>query len=217
MQSARAVLRDPRTLGVAQAAPRTAAFLAKSWATSRVPGFEGSRPTLGLAAQVLLDEVLMAAMKNPKLFPRGDDYERAGADIAAAYDMWSERGWLADPESYHENPDVPMGCMVTRERALNVTYEHLTFPSTYEPHAGEPGRDRWMSYQANRTEHAWVVRTRQAGRCACTDSGWARRCRTCGRSGPAGWRASWASTSCCPCSPCTAPASGRAPTPARAS
>lgn len=164
MQSARAILRDPRTVGVAQAAPRTAAFLARSWATSRVPGRGESRPTIGLAAQVLLDEVLIAAMKNPKLFPKGDDYERAGADMAAGHAMWAERGWLDEPEAYHENPDVPTGCMVTRERVFNVTYEHLTFPSNYEPHAGEPGRERWLGYDANRTEHAWVVRTRQPGR-----------------------------------------------------
>jgi pimeloyl-ACP methyl ester carboxylesterase len=164
MQSARAVLRDPRTIGVAQAAPRTAAFLARSWATSRIPGTEGIKPTIGLAAQVLLDEVLMAAMKNPRLFPSEDDYVRAGRDVAAAHEMWSERGWLDDPESYHQNPDVPMGCMVARERALNVGYERLTFPSTYEPHNGEPGRDRWLGYEANRTAHAWVVRSRQPGR-----------------------------------------------------
>src|SRR5437764_685170 len=118
MRSARAILTDPRTVGVAQAAPRTAAFLAKSWATSRMPGFEGSRPTIGLAAQVLLDEVLMAAMKNPRLFPSDDDYARAGRDIASAHETWTERGWLAAPETYHRDPDVPMGCMVTRERVL---------------------------------------------------------------------------------------------------
>ena len=164
MRSARAILTDPRTVGVAQAAPRTAAFLAKSWATSRMPGFEGSRPTIGLAAQVLLDEVLMAAMKNPRLFPSDDDYARAGRDIASAHETWTERGWLAAPETYHRDPDVPMGCMVTRERVLNVGYEHLTFPSRYEPHAGEPGRERWLGYEANRTAHAWVVRTREQGR-----------------------------------------------------
>ena len=164
MRSARSILTDPRTLGVAQAAPRTAAFLARSWATSRLPGSEASRPTIGLAAQVLLDEVLMAAMKNPRLFPSDDDYVRAGRDIAAAHEMWSARGWLDDPERFHRNPDVPVGCMVTRERALNVAYEHLTFPSRYEPHAGEPGRERWLGYEANRTAHAWVVRTREQGR-----------------------------------------------------
>jgi len=164
MQSARAILRDPRTVGLAQAAPRTAAFLTRSWARSRVPGLESSKPTIGLAAQVLLDEVLMAAMKNPRLFPSDDDYERAGRDIEAAHQMWSERGWLDDPESYHRDPDVPMGCMVTRRRALNVNYEHLTFPSGYEPHAGEPCRERWLSYEANRTAHAWLVRAREPGR-----------------------------------------------------
>jgi hypothetical protein len=161
MQSARSILTDPRTVGVAQAAPRTAAFLAKSWATSRIPGAEANRPTLGLAAQVLLDEVLMAAMKNPRLFPAEDDYVRAGRDIAAAHEMWTARGWLEEPARYHRDPEVPSGCMVTRQRVLNVSYEHLTFPSGYEPHPGEPGRDRWLSYEDNRMAHAWVVRTRQ--------------------------------------------------------
>ena len=163
MPSARSLLTDPRTIGVAQAAPRTAAFLARSWA-SRAHGLEGSRPTLGLAAQVLLDEVLMAAMKNPRLFPSDDDYVRAGQDIAAAHEMFSERGWLDHPDRYHADPDVPMGCMVTTKRALNVAYEHLTFPSRFEPHPAEPGRERWLSYEANRTAHAWVVRTRQEDR-----------------------------------------------------
>ncbi|MBV8159985.1 MAG: alpha/beta hydrolase [Acidimicrobiia bacterium] len=149
---------------MARAAPRTAAFLARSWMTSRAPGREAERPTLGLAAQVLLDEVLMAAMKNPRLFPSDDDYVRAGRDIDAAHQLWSERGWLDDPAAYHRNPDVPMGCMVTRQRVLNMAYEHLTFPSGYEPHAAEPGRERWLGYEANRTAHAWVVRARDAGR-----------------------------------------------------
>ncbi|MCU1449467.1 MAG: hypothetical protein JWP02_1637 [Acidimicrobiales bacterium] len=164
MRSARAILSDPRTVGVAQAAPRTAAFLAKAWMTSMAPGAEASRPTVGLAAQVLLDEVLIAAMKNPRLFPTEDDYVRAGRDIADAYDLWQERGWLDEPERYHVDPPAPTGCMVTRQRALNVGYEHLTFPSGYEPHHGEPGRERWLSYEANRTAHAWVLRHREAGR-----------------------------------------------------
>jgi dienelactone hydrolase len=163
MRSARSILADPRTLGVAQAAPRTAAFLAKSWMANRVSG-DASPLTVGLAAQVLLDEVLMAAMKNPRLFPSDDDYVRAGRDIADAHQMWADRGWLDEPERYHHEPEAPVGAMVTRERALNQAYEHLTFPSLYEPHAGEPGRDRWLDYHENRTAHAWVLRNREAGR-----------------------------------------------------
>jgi hypothetical protein len=43
-------------------------------------------------------------------------------------------------------------------RTRKVDYEHLSFDSDYEPHAGEPGRDRWLGYNANRRAHAWVLR-----------------------------------------------------------
>ena len=37
-------------------------------------------------------------------------------------------------------------------------FEHLSFESGYEPWPEEPGRKRWLSYAANRTAHAWVLR-----------------------------------------------------------
>jgi hypothetical protein len=45
-----------------------------------------------------------------------------------------------------------------------INYEHLSFESGFEPHSDEPGRDRWLSYAANRTAHAWVLRHAQADR-----------------------------------------------------
>jgi len=59
------------------------------------------------AAQVLLDEVLISAMRNPKLFPHGDDYRRAGEDVRLAYLRWREEGWLEDPARYHVDPPLP--------------------------------------------------------------------------------------------------------------
>jgi dienelactone hydrolase len=129
-----------------------------------VSGGTTGRPSAGLAAQVLLDEVLIAAMKNPRLFPHRDDYLRAGRDMTAAHRLWSERGWLDHPESFHVDPSAPQDAAVTRERALNVRYEHLTFQSAYEPHAGEPGRERWLAHVRNRTAHAWVLRHAEPGR-----------------------------------------------------
>src|SRR5207248_3275064 len=160
MRSARSIITDPRTVGVAQAAPRTAAFLAKSW----VSGGTAGRPSAGLAAQVLLDEVLIAAMKNPRLFPHRDDYLRAGRDIAAAHQLWSEQGWLDEPARFHVDPSAPENAVLTRQRVLNVRYEHLTFESAYRPHEGEPGRERWLGHERNRTGHAWVLRHSEAGR-----------------------------------------------------
>ena len=36
-------------------------------------------------------------------------------------------------------------------------YQHVRYPSEYEPHADEPGRDRWLEPLPNRTAHAWLL------------------------------------------------------------
>ncbi|HET6810559.1 MAG TPA: alpha/beta hydrolase family protein [Acidimicrobiales bacterium] len=170
-RAVRRFLLDPRTVGVAQAGPRAASFLARSWSYSRgggPPGHPlaeaGVQPSVGLAAQVLLDEVLISAMRNPRLFPRGDDYRRAGDEIAAARALWQERGWLADPGAYHREPAAPSKVAVRAESTLGQRFETVSFPSDYEPWPDEPGRDRWLGRAANRTAHAYVVRHRRRDR-----------------------------------------------------
>jgi hypothetical protein len=123
-----------------------------------------ARPSLGLAVQVLLDELLISTMKNPRLLPRRADYERAGAEVLEAFELYRERGWLADPESYHLTPPPPTDWSTRGERVLGQPYEHLSFQSEYEPHRGEPGRARWLDQDANSTTHAWVLRQPHAGR-----------------------------------------------------
>lgn len=167
--AARRFFLDPRTVGVAQAAPRAAAFMARNWSRSRMRDGSALRdvefqPSVGLAAQVLLDEVLISAMRNPRLFPRGDDYARAGEEIAAAKQLWRERGWLDRPADYHEEPGVPDGLVVSPASSLGQRYEVVSFPSTYEPRPEEPGRQRWLDRPANRTMHAYVLRHRRPGR-----------------------------------------------------
>lgn len=149
---------DPRVTGVAGALPRTAAVLSRARAPRGEGGFPGARVTAGLAAQVMLDEIVISVMRDPKLFPHGDDYERAAADIAAAAAMWRERGWLDDPASYHTDPPVPRDVTIKRERALEQRYEHLSFESGYQPPEGVPGRERWLAQEENRSAHAWLLR-----------------------------------------------------------
>ncbi len=165
-RAARRFFTDPRTVGVAQAGPRTAAFMARTWARSRVPEPEGipARPSLGLALQVLLDEVLISSFKNPRLLPRRADYERAAIEVAEAFHLYRERGWLDDPESYHQSPAAPTAWSTRGERVLGQPYEHLSFQSGYEPHRGEPGRERWLERDANRIAHAWVLHQADPGR-----------------------------------------------------
>jgi pimeloyl-ACP methyl ester carboxylesterase len=162
------VATDPRTVELVGAPPRTAAYLLRTWsrgrrgvdADSHVP----ARVSAGLAAQVLIDELVMSAMKDPALFPRDHDYAAAGADMRAAYDLYERAGWLSDPAAYHREPPPPEWHVVTRGRSLDVRYEHVCFPSAFEPRSDEPGRERWLSYEANRTVHAWMLRHRHGPR-----------------------------------------------------
>ena len=153
---------------IAMTAPRTAAFVARSWARSRqapLPAYPPSpQPSAGLAAQVAVDELLLAVMKSPRRYPRRADYERVGREVLEAVDLFESRGWLTDPTSYHLDPPSLSSPGIEACRPLDlawtrgIPYEHLWFESGYEPHEGEPGRQRWLETAPNRIAHAWVLR-----------------------------------------------------------
>ncbi len=161
-RGARIAALDPRTLGILRAVPRAAGFLTQANRRSALAAQDDTvipvRTTPGLAAQVLLDEVLIAMFRHPRLLPRNRDFPPAAADVAAAHAMFAERGWLEDPSSYHETPEAPDEVVRFRRQVAGMRYEHIAFPSLFEPHEGEPGRERWLSYEPNRTAHAWTSR-----------------------------------------------------------
>ncbi|HUI04144.1 MAG TPA: alpha/beta fold hydrolase [Acidimicrobiales bacterium] len=152
--------RDPRTAGVLGAGPRVATFLARSHRRSAGAGTDDSvvpvRPTPLLALQALVDEVLIALFHHPDLVPGPGDFAPAAADLRHTRDLFFAKGWLERPERYHRDPPVPDDVAVTRERTLDLTYDHLTFASGWEPDPAEVGRERWLAHEANRAVHAWV-------------------------------------------------------------
>lgn len=153
---------------IAMTAPRTAAFVARSWARRRQDPDSLSPPSpqvsAGLAAQVAMDELLLAVMKSPKRYPHRADYERVGQEVLEAAALFEERGWLADPASYHPEPPPLSSPAIEACRTMDlawtrgVPYEHLSFESAYQPHPGEPGSERWSAAEPNHTAHAWVLR-----------------------------------------------------------
>lgn len=163
-RGARRALTDPRLVGMAAALPRTAYVLGRSAVRGEREGYGPMRLSPGLAGQMMLDEILISVMQDPKLFPHGEDYERAGQEIRRAFRMWSQNGWLADPESYHFDPPTPAPVVVTRERVFDQRFEHVSFGSAYRPHAGEPGDERWNKNSHNRVAHAYVLRHADPGR-----------------------------------------------------
>ncbi len=111
---------------------------------------------VALSAQVAVDEALLATMLIAIPLPR--DYERIEREALEARELFDARGWLEKPLEYHRAPPPLEDPLLRRTKLGRIHYEHLSFESEYEPHAEEPGRERWLSYAPNRIAHAWVVR-----------------------------------------------------------
>ena len=109
----------------------------------------------------LVDRTVVAVFKAGRRPKPPDEVRRILAEATAALTFYEVRGWLDDPSTMFAAPGPPGDASLIRQRRSGLAYEHLSFESGYEPQAGEPGRDRWLARQANRTAHAWIVRHRE--------------------------------------------------------
>ena len=123
-----------------------------------VAGVPGPPRDLAGAAQVALDEALLAVMQATVPLPSSEGNQRVASEVNAALELFERRGWLEKPADFHRVPPALSAPHLRRRRVRNVEYEHLSFDSEYAPEAEEPGCERWLSYAPNRVAHAWVVR-----------------------------------------------------------
>ena len=77
-----------------------------------------------------------------------------------AKQMFSSRGWITRPSSYHRTPPPLANEDVRTSRgwAMGLGYERITYESGFSPRTGEPGSERWMGYEPNREAVAAIVR-----------------------------------------------------------
>lgn len=156
-----APLRPSRLRNAVTPFSRTGAYYARSWRRylDRESGGDIPvvRPTLAMAGQAFLDEIVLSGFR--VLLPSGDPtlLDRLRRETAAALEMFGDAGWLDDARRYHEAPPALVDPLVRTVRGRHV-YERMSFESLYEPHAGEPGRDRWLGYRANNRTRAWLLR-----------------------------------------------------------
>jgi len=158
----RTVARTPG-LGVLWAPPRAAGFALGAILKERLgladPDLPRTRPSLGLTAQVALDEALLGVMRNPRRYPTDSELRAVGDDIERASDVYRRNGWLHDPTTFHVDPPPLVDAQVSQGWALGMSHERVSWPSTFEAPDGLPGRDRWMSYEKNKTATAYLIRT----------------------------------------------------------
>jgi hypothetical protein len=142
---------------------RTGGFYARSWATylDREPGeLPVARPTIALAAQAFLDEIVLTGFRLLRSAPDATRLEWITREVIAALEFYGQRGWLDKPERFFAAPPALTDVTVRTVNNMGRTYERMFFDSGYEPHAGEPGRERWLSYTGNNREYGLMLRHR---------------------------------------------------------
>jgi hypothetical protein len=159
-------------MGVGGGLVLTALSLASAWAVGRlglrlqercedVPHADLS---LRASLEVAVDCAVLSQMHilAPARALRGNA-QRVAGEVREALALYEASGWVADPASYHRTPPVLEKPALRWRSTRGVRFEHLSFESGYAPHEGEPGRERWLSYDACRTAHAWVLRHGEDG------------------------------------------------------
>ena len=140
-----------------------ASFLATGYlALFRQPvplGVPEPEMSLDLALNAARDEASMAGIVLTSWpLAVGSNAARIRREMDDARSLFDERGWLQNPASYHRKPPGLAASEVQRTRSGDQKFDHLVFESGYEPWPEEPGRERWLSYEDNRTAHAYEMR-----------------------------------------------------------
>jgi len=122
------------------------------------PDVPNPAPTVALAASVALDELLVLSMGLLGSLGSHAEYDESSAELDDAVRFYDTNGWLDDAAGYFEAPPAPREVEVEPVRARRGPVELVRFASEWEPRADEPGRDRWLSFDANRDVHATMLR-----------------------------------------------------------
>jgi len=112
-----------------------------------------------LAARAAVNELMMCGLILTSWpIAVGTVAVRVQREATEAYSLFEEKGWFADPASYHRDPPALEEPEIEIMDHKGREIEQLTFESLYEPHEDEPGRERWLSYRRNPTARAWILR-----------------------------------------------------------
>jgi hypothetical protein len=143
----------------------TAAVMRREQRYRDVPAID---PSPGLIAEVLLDGTFSLLVNLLVGVPEPQKVRQGHRELLAMRDFIETNGWFADPSGYHQTPPPLRVPRMTPKRAFglfgSVDYEEMVFESEYEPHPGEPGRERWLAQDDNGTATAYVMRHEDAGR-----------------------------------------------------
>ncbi|HYB13580.1 MAG TPA: hypothetical protein VEG67_08915, partial [Myxococcota bacterium] len=120
-------------------------------------GAPAPRRGIALASKVALDEIFYASEVVSATMASLRELRRVGSELEAAIALYEARGWLDHPERFHARPPLLRNMEIETKRSRFGDHAHARFESGYTPHPGEPGRERWQGYEANRTAHVRLL------------------------------------------------------------
>ncbi len=148
--------RRPVWLEAVRAAQRVTSFAARG-ALRHNQAVPRLAPVPTTLATVFVDEVLMTAAR-VRMGSKDVDLASLLEDVATAVSVLGAAGCVDDPLRLHPVPVAPGDVRLTSRRVFGLRFEHLSFPSCYEPLPGLPRRDEWLADEGNHRAHAYVVR-----------------------------------------------------------
>jgi hypothetical protein len=147
--------------------------IAAAWAAGRV-AFELEPhyadvpvrdPTFQLCAKVAIDEAILGFEQFSSAGIALDGtLERVIDEMQQTRALFVREGFLEKPLTYHQLPPELDAPEIRRENIGGHSVEMLRFESQYAPADGEPGRERWLSYEACHDARAYVLRHEGAPR-----------------------------------------------------
>ncbi|MCZ6714809.1 MAG: prolyl oligopeptidase family serine peptidase [Deltaproteobacteria bacterium] len=131
---------------------------AGQWGRSVPDGVPSPVFSLQLAAKMAADECFLISEILSASFISARESRRVARELSSAIELYKRRGWIEDPTRYHSAPSAPREVKIQSLRSWGIQHEHMSFESRWEPHPQEPGRDRWLGYEPNRTAHVRMLR-----------------------------------------------------------
>jgi len=137
----------------------TAAVMRRELRYRDVPAVE---PKAGLIAEALLDGGFSLMVNMLVGVPESQLVRSGHRELLALRRFIERRGFLDAPHDYHVAPPELRAPQLTTRRTYGlrggIDYEEMVFDSEYEPHPGEPGRERWLEREDNGSAVAYVMR-----------------------------------------------------------
>lgn len=123
-----------------------------------------SRLTARVRRDALVDAAALRLVSSRVGRTDNDLLERVALEVADALELFSQNGWIENPESYHETPPTPSSVRTSRGRSANLRFTNLSWPDEYEPRPEEPGAARFLDYRTNRIARATLLEHRSGDR-----------------------------------------------------